>query len=647
MGTVRPPVTRQPIATVVAMTPCPHPPDWASSEIALFAALDRAWRDFERQYFHPDGRLRYEGEFGSRDGADDFYEAIFNWPLLYLLGGADDLLTASRKHWEAIGRQLSDGGLLRDGYEVGYDWFHQGESMLVFYFLCLAAPDDSHLQESAARFADLYLGGPPNNYDPEKNIIRAPHTGSGGPRQGLVDGNRSFPWDPDLRSYGLPLDWVPGISSFDQLTGDAQAAARMGQEMHDRLGRGDIAVNLAATSLCTNAFLMTGDGRYNSWVSRYTNGWLDRATDNGGIVPDNVGLSGRVGEYLEGRWYGGHYGWSWPHGLHTVGAAAIIASVNAALLTGDDQFLELGRGALNGPYSHGKRVRMDQRPPTSMPGRWEPFLQVHPPKTEIFTVPNRINDSGWFDFQPVQVSFPMALWHFSAAPEDRGRIEAIRDSSGHDWGVVALFRDKEEAGHEEAYFSYLSGDNPGYPTAALAMAISQVRQRLQRMKNDNLLPDQISIHHWQDHNPVVTEILAQLTLGAPQVLYNGGLLQARVRYYDAVRRRAGLPADVAALVESIDPAAVVLRLVNTSTAATRQVTIQAGAFAEHRIESICILPDSAPLQDGTTNPDDDAPVSATGGSLAQVVMPPASRIRLKIRLSLRALEPTYCRPWDD
>jgi hypothetical protein len=28
----------------------------------------------------------------SRDGADDFYEPFFNWPMLYLLGGADDLL---------------------------------------------------------------------------------------------------------------------------------------------------------------------------------------------------------------------------------------------------------------------------------------------------------------------------------------------------------------------------------------------------------------------------------------------------------------------------------------------------------------------------------------------------------------------------
>ena len=41
------------------------------------------------------------------------------------------------------------------------------------------------------------------------------------------------------------------------------------------------------------------------------------------------------------------------------------------------------------------------------------------------------------------------------------------------------------------------------------------------------------IHLWQNLNPVVTEALIQLTWGAPQVVYNGGLTQARVRYYDA------------------------------------------------------------------------------------------------------------------
>ena len=34
-----------------------------------------------------------------------------------------------------------------------------------------------------------------------------------------------------------------------------------------------------------------------------------------GILPDNVGLSGRIGENINGKWWGSYYGWRWPHGL--------------------------------------------------------------------------------------------------------------------------------------------------------------------------------------------------------------------------------------------------------------------------------------------------------------------------------------------
>ena len=94
------------------------------------------------------------------------------------------------------------------------------------------------------------------------------------------------------------------------------------------------------------------------------------------------------------------------------------------------------------------------------------------------------------------------------------------------------------------------------------------------------------IHLWQQCNPVVTEALVQLTWGGPQVIYNGGLQQARVRYYDAARRRPGLPASVAALVSSIDPQATVIDLVNLDPEQERTAVVQAEAFAEHTIEAV-------------------------------------------------------------
>lgn len=93
------------------------------------------------------------------------------------------------------------------------------------------------------------------------------------------------------------------------------------------------------------------------------------------------------------------------------------------------------------------------------------------------------------------------------------------------------------------------------------------------------------IHLWQNLNPVVTEALTQLTWGAPQVVYNGGLTQARVRYCDPRRGRPGLPPDLAALVSSVDPAATTATRVNLSAATARTVTVQAGAYAGHDIET--------------------------------------------------------------
>ena len=100
------------------------------------------------------------------------------------------------------------------------------------------------------------------------------------------------------------------------------------------------------------------------------------------------------------------------------------------------------------------------------------------------------------------------------------------------------------------------------------------------------LPPAGAGHDHLDLNPVVTEALTQLTWGAPQVLYNGGPVQARVRYYDALARRPGLPPDVAALVSSIDPVATVVTLVNLAGAQTRSVVVQAGAFGQHDIAAV-------------------------------------------------------------
>ncbi|MFD0662589.1 hypothetical protein [Thermocatellispora tengchongensis] len=321
------------------------PPRWAGLQRELFAAQDKAWRIFSDRYTEGDGRLVFRDTLGQgldgRDGVDDFYEAFFNWPTLYLLGGSADVLAAARRHWRGVTRQLTEMGMLVDGFERGYDWFHQGEGMLLFYGLCMAEPDDGELRELAGRFADLYLPGGPN-YDPGHRIIRAPHNGAAGPRWGFSDHDVYFPWSLALRPYGLPLDWIAEAAPFDELAADPERARAYGRVMWDRMGRGDTIVNLAATGLVTNAYLLGGDPRHAAWVVEYTGAWRERL-DGREVVPDNAGTHGIVGEHLDGRWYGGHYGWSWPHGLPPVGTAAIVGAVNATLLTGDRSYLELAR----------------------------------------------------------------------------------------------------------------------------------------------------------------------------------------------------------------------------------------------------------------------------------------------------------------
>jgi hypothetical protein len=623
---------------------------WAVLQRRLFDVLDGAWRAFEDRYTERDGRLVFHDRLGvppdDRDGVDDFYEAFFNWPALYLLGGADDLLPAAKRHWEGVTAQLTELGMLTGEYERGYDWFHQGEGLLFFYLLCLADPADSQFRERADRFAGLYLGEAPGNYDAVANIIRAPHVGADGPRPGLGGGEPYFPWSPDgFAPYGLPLEGIDGILSYSQLLTDDRLARRMGRVMWETMGRGDTAVNLAATSLAANAFMLTGDDRYRSWALRYVDGWLGRTRANSGILPDNVGLSGTVGEYLGGRWYGAHYGWSWPHGLHSVGTAAVIGSLNAALLSGDDSYLDLGRAPLDLVMGHARRLA-PQTTPMSMGERWaERFAGLE--DRESLLVPYRISASGWQDYHPMQSALPAALWHYSQASADLERLRRLEAGSSYEWPRVHAFRDKEEAGHEEPWLAYLDGRNPGYPEKILQAALQVVEDRLTRMAADPTDPvagpATADIHLWQKMNPVATEALTQLCFGAPQVLYNGGLLQARLRYYDGDRARAGLPPDVAALVERIDPAATALTLVNLDPAATHRVIVQAGAFAEHRIQAVRQSRLGRGQSPGHTA--DWQPLTGSGPFL-EVELGPAAGLRLDLRLALRAGRPSYRRPWD-
>ncbi|MEU8145075.1 hypothetical protein [Nonomuraea sp. NPDC048901] len=628
---------------ITATVPLGAPPAWAVLERRLFDALDEAWRAFAARYCGPDGRLIYHGTTEDRDGADDFYEAFFNWPALYQVGGADDLLDAAKHHWEGVTAQLTELGYLVDEFERGYDWFHQGESLLLFYGICAADPRDERYRERARRFAELYLPGSAN-YDADLDLIRAPHNGAGGPRYGMQREWASYHAGlTSMRPYGLPLRDLPGITSWADLA-DPGNAARMGAAMSERIGRGDVAVNLAATSLAVNAWLYDGDDRYRDWALRYIGAWQERATANDGVLPDNVGPSGKVGELHGGRWYGGNYGWQWPHGLYSVGAAAAVAAVNAHLLTGDDATLAIGRDPLESVYAHARQASVTGTE-MSTSDRWLAELGEEAGQPTML-VPNRHDDGGWFDFQPPQLGLPVWLWQASRSAEDADRLDRLRAASGYDWTTVHPFRNKEEAGHEAPWLEYLRGANPGFPEAMLATALGQVQRRMALIDADHADLATVHVHHWQRLNPVLTEALLQLVTGTPQVLYNGGLLPTRLAYFDADRHRPGLPADVAALVDSVRPDGVRVELVNLGLSRTRRVVVQAGAFGEHGIDR-AVVTGAEPGYPGDPRSYTAPPISeaerevAVGGPRLVVELPPGRRIRLDLHTTARVRTPSH------
>jgi hypothetical protein len=89
-----------------------------------------------------------------------------------------------------------------------------------------------------------------------------------------------------------------------------------------------------------------------------------------------------------------------------------------------------------------------------------------------------------------------------------------------------------------------------------------------------------------DFNPVAVDALIRLTLGGMPPGRDGGLLNARLRYFDPVRKRAGLPGDVGALVLAMSDNRTVVTLVNLNKMVPREIVVQGGAYGEHQIESV-------------------------------------------------------------
>ena len=172
---------------------------------------------------------------------------------------------------------------------------------------------------------------------------------------------------------------------------------------------------------------------------------MERARENGGIVPDNVGLSGTIGEHINGKWYGSQYGWSWPHGWHSVGQAVGVAAQNAALLSKSLHYMDFVRAQMDALIARGIQQEDHLYVPYKYddPGKvdYEVGSWMHYPiKNEDGTVLQR---DGWFEFMPMHASDVAHLWSMSMATEDSQRFEQTRNKSGDPFAINAWHHTKD------------------------------------------------------------------------------------------------------------------------------------------------------------------------------------------------------------
>ena len=176
--------------------------------------------------------------------------------------------------------------------------------------------------------------------------------------------------------------------------------------------------------------------------------------------------------------------------------------------------------------------------------------------------PTMYGADGWYGWQaqPWNVG-ALEVWYWSMKQEDLERVP------------------------QDPWIAYLQGRNPGYPETALQKDLQSIETRLAQVRGDKTTAAQRLADNMMDFNPVAVDALIRLTLGGLPPGRDGGLLNARLRYFDPARKRAGLPEDVAALVSEITATRTRVTLVNLNQASARTVVVQGGAYGEHRIES--------------------------------------------------------------
>ncbi|WP_162875625.1 hypothetical protein [Sphingomonas crusticola] len=571
--------------TVVEINAPMAAPDWALAERNLLAMNAKGAQAFVDRFVDGRGWLKGPTHWGIADGPDDAVEPIRNWPLAHMLGGPDSIIEQWRRIYEGHLDQFSQAripqvemakdGIYQREFLGSFDWEHIGEGLSGYLFYGLSRPDDELYRVRMERFADFYDGDDPaaQNYDKQHRIIRSLWNGSRGPTMRLPTADE---WDG------------PGVTGENPLrrTRFAKVTSIIG----------DHPLNLGATNLAMTAYMLTGKAKYRDWLLDYVNAWRDRIAQNGGNIPSNIGTNGVIGADADGKWYGGVFGWS---SVDTGKRNYVLrgppeAFGNALLLTGDQAYTQTLRSQLDNLYAQ-KKV-----------------------ENGVTKLPVYFGDQGWYGYYDVNGSSP--------GLSNRRLVETDIYLWSMSQGDLARLGNN-------GWIQFLRGRNPGYPMQALAQAIEEVRIGAERIRDDDSTigfpPDAT---RWEEANAVSTTALINLTMGANDPGGSGHgpeMLQANLRYFDPVARRAGLPADVAALVSRIEPRAVTVTIVNVNPVEAHLVTVQMGAYAEHQATIVSVAGQSTDI---------DAPNF-------DVRLAPGAGATFTIGIKRYAHQPTLHLPW--
>jgi hypothetical protein len=572
------------------------PPYWALLQRRLLEEQCRAIEEFYAHYFDERGYLLCVPRWGGDDGPDDAAENLLNWTMLHALGGDDKVLELYKKGWEGHLRQYTEAKTVevelgRDGmyykeFPTVADWFHIGEGLNAFTLQGLSDPHDQKYGVRSRRFAGFYMNEDPQapNYDAERRIVRSMFNGSRGPLMRKATG---LDWAGDPIEIEGRFRLGHGENSYEEMVAHFV-------DYNDVVG--DHPLNLCITTLMLNAFMLGGEQKYREWLTGYVDAWVERTEANGGIIPTNIGLDGTIGGETGGRWYGGVYGWGFTVIVPQTGelahrtysyTRALYGFGNGLLMTGEQRYVDTWRGVIDHINANGREIDGQMMYPNAYG--------------------DYFGKEDWYDFKPY--------------PFHAGAREIYFWSMDRD--------DLKRLGND-SWIQYLEGNKPDYAVSALENDLDHLRIKVAELRADTTSPDTRLSDDMNHINPATTETLTELMLGGIPTGRVGFPLHCRLRYFDPARQRAGIPQDVAALVDSLTADLVSVTLVNTSQIDARRVVVQAGAYAEHQFGAVQV--------NGQTVQVDDSHFT--------VDLPPGCGARLTIETERYANTPTFAFPWE-